>query len=83
MIYIIVGIIVVILIAIGVLFYMRNQRRTHIESIEARKNEVKHLPFQDELVKVKSLNLKGQAALHFEKWKKEWQTVLNEDIKLL
>ncbi|MDJ1155443.1 septation ring formation regulator EzrA [Macrococcus caseolyticus] len=81
MIYIIVGIIVVILIAVGVLFYMRNQRRTHIESIEARKNEVKHLPFQDELVKIKSLNLKGQAALHFEKWKKEWQTVLNEDIK--
>lgn len=81
MLYVIVGIIVLILIVIGVLFYMRNQRRSSIETIEQRKNEIQQLPFQDELVKVKALNLKGQAVQHFDKWKREWQTVLNEDLK--
>ncbi|UBH09745.1 septation ring formation regulator EzrA [Macrococcus armenti] len=81
MLYVIVGIIVIILIVIGVLFYMRNQRRSSIETIEQRKNEIQQLPFQDELVKVKALNLKGQAVQHFDKWKREWQTVLNEDLK--
>ncbi|MCG7419736.1 septation ring formation regulator EzrA [Macrococcoides goetzii] len=81
MIYAIVGIIVLILIVIGILFYLRNQKRASVERVEARKNEIKNLPFQDELVKVKVLNLSGQANNRFDKWKKEWQTVLNEDIK--
>ena len=81
MIYVIVGIIVLILIVVGILFYLRNARRKNLELLEARKNEVKALPFQDELVKVKALNLEGQAKVKFEQWKKEWQTVLNEEIK--
>ncbi|WP_414046074.1 septation ring formation regulator EzrA [Macrococcus equi] len=81
MIYAIVGIIVLILIIVGIMFYLRNQKRAAVERAEARKNEIKNLPFQDELVKVKSLNLAGQANNRFQMWKKEWQTVLNEDIK--
>lgn len=79
--YIIVLIIVLLLIAIGILFYFRNKRRVEIENVEKRKEDIEALPFQNELVKVKKLTLKGEANMRFEKWKREWQTVLNDDIK--
>lgn len=79
--YIIVLIIVLILIGIGIMFYLRNNKRIVIEDVEKRKENIEALPFQNELVKVKDLNLKGEAKMRFEQWKREWQTVLNEDIK--
>ncbi|GGB03057.1 septation ring formation regulator EzrA [Macrococcus hajekii] len=80
-IYLIVLIIVLILIAVGVMFYLRNQKRTAVEKIEQRKEEIKALPFQDELVKVKNLQLKGEAKAKFEDWKYTWQKLLKEDIE--
>ncbi len=79
--YIIVLVVVLLLIAVGILFYRRNQKRVALEQVEVRKEEVKALPFQDELVKVKQLTVKGEANMRFEKWKRDWQTILNEEIK--
>lgn len=74
-IYLIVLLIVLILIGVGVLFYLRNQKRTAVEKVELRKEEIKALPFQNELVKVKDLQLKGEAKMKFEDWKYSWQNV--------
>ncbi|TDM04543.1 septation ring formation regulator EzrA [Macrococcus carouselicus] len=80
-IYVTVLIIVLILIAVGVMFYLRNQRRTAVEQVELRKDEIKALPFQDELVKVKDLQLKGEAKMKFEDWRYSWQKILKEDLE--
>ncbi|TDM15803.1 septation ring formation regulator EzrA [Macrococcus bovicus] len=79
-IYLIVLLIVLILIGVGVLFYLRNQKRTAVEKVELRKEEIKALPFQNELVKVKDLQLKGEAKMKFEDWKYSWQNVLKNDL---
>lgn len=56
--FIILAILVVILIAIGVLFYMRSNKRNLIEKTEERKNEIEQLPLDDNLRKLTGLNLK-------------------------
>ena len=58
--FIILAILVVILIAIGVLFYMRSNKRNLIEKTEERKNEIEQLPLDDNLRKLTGLNLKGE-----------------------
>ena len=56
--YIILAIIVIILIAVGVLFYLRSNKRQIIEKAIERKNEIETLPFDQNLAQLSKLNLK-------------------------
>lgn len=58
--YIILAIIVIILIAVGVLFYLRSNKRQIIEKAIERKNEIETLPFDQNLAQLSKLNLKGE-----------------------
>lgn len=69
--YIILAIIVIILIAVGVLFYLRSNKRQIIEKAIERKNEIETLPFDQNLAQLSKLNLKGETKTKYDAMKKE------------
>lgn len=69
--FIILAILVIILIAIGVMFYMRSNKRNSIEKAEEHKNEIEKLPFDDNLKKLQNLNLKGETKTKYDAMKKD------------
>lgn len=78
--YILIGIIVLIAIAIGILFYIRNNKLEDINNHYRKLEEVKALPFQDKLFKVRDLNLHGEARELYSGWQKEWQASYNDSL---
>ncbi len=69
--YIILAIIVIILIAVGVLFYLRSNKRQIIEKAIERKNEIETLPFDQNLAQLSKLNLKVETKTKYDAMKKE------------
>ncbi|HCZ8320803.1 TPA: septation ring formation regulator EzrA [Staphylococcus aureus] len=69
--YIILAIIVIILIAVGVLFYLRSNKRQIIEKAIERKNEIETLPFDQNLAQLSKLNLKGETKTKYYAMKKD------------
>ncbi|HDL4477222.1 TPA: septation ring formation regulator EzrA [Staphylococcus aureus] len=69
--YIILAIIVIILIAVGVLFYLRSNKRQIIEKAIERKNEIETLPFDQNLAQLSKLNLKGETKTQYDAMKKD------------
>lgn len=69
--YIILAIIVIILIAVGVLFYLRSNKRQIIEKAIERKNETETLPFDQNLAQLSKLNLKGETKTKYDAMKKD------------
>ncbi|HFG2338522.1 TPA: septation ring formation regulator EzrA [Staphylococcus aureus] len=69
--YIILAIIVIILIAVGVLFYLRSNKRQIIEKAVERKNEIETLPFDQNLAQLSKLNLKGETKTKYDAMKKD------------
>lgn len=69
--YIILAIIVIILIAVGVLFYLRSNKRQIIEKAIERKNEIETLPFDQNLAQLSRLNLKGETKTKYDAMKKD------------
>ncbi|HHQ2014430.1 TPA: septation ring formation regulator EzrA, partial [Staphylococcus aureus] len=68
---IILAIIVIILIAVGVLFYLRSNKRQIIEKAIERKNEIETLPFDQNLAQLSKLNLKGETKTKYDAMKKD------------
>lgn len=69
--YIILAIIVIILIAVGVLFYLRSNKRQIIEKAIERENEIETLPFDQNLAQLSKLNLKGETKTKYDAMKKD------------
>ncbi|HDE0548256.1 TPA: septation ring formation regulator EzrA [Staphylococcus aureus] len=69
--YLILAIIVIILIAVGVLFYLRSNKRQIIEKAIERKNEIETLPFDQNLAQLSKLNLKGETKTKYDAMKKD------------
>ncbi|HFU7118654.1 TPA: septation ring formation regulator EzrA [Staphylococcus aureus] len=69
--YNILAIIVIILIAVGVLFYLRSNKRQIIEKAIERKNEIETLPFDQNLAQLSKLNLKGETKTKYDAMKKD------------
>lgn len=69
--YIILAIIVIILIAVGVLFYLRSNKRQIIEKAIERRNEIETLPFDQNLAQLSKLNLKGETKTEYDAMKKD------------
>ncbi len=69
--YIILAIIVIISIAVGVLFYLRSNKRQIIEKAIERKNEIETLPFDQNLAQLSKLNLKGETKTKYDAMKKD------------
>ncbi len=60
-----------LLIAVGVLFYLRSNKRQIIEKAIERKNEIETLPFDQNLAQLSKLNLKGETKTKYDAMKKD------------
>ncbi|PTI33177.1 septation ring formation regulator EzrA [Staphylococcus warneri] len=69
--YIILAIIVIILIAVGIMFYLRSNKRQLVEKAEERKLDIEKLPFDQNIKKLSSLNLKGETKTKKDAMKKD------------
>ncbi|SOC39233.1 septation ring formation regulator EzrA [Salinicoccus kekensis] len=78
--YLLIGIVVLIAISVAVVFYIRNTKLEDINNKFNKLEDVKALPFQDELFKVKDLNLHGEAKKLYTGWQKEWQASLKDSL---
>ncbi|HAR4218572.1 TPA: septation ring formation regulator EzrA, partial [Staphylococcus aureus ADL-227] len=59
------------MIAVGVLFYLRSNKRQIIEKAIERKNEIETLPFDQNLAQLSKLNLKGETKTKYDAMKKD------------
>ncbi|MCW1287352.1 septation ring formation regulator EzrA, partial [Staphylococcus aureus] len=57
--------------AVGVLFYLRSNKRQIIEKAIERKNEIETLPFDQNLAQLSKLNLKGETKTKYDAMKKD------------
>ncbi|WP_411841997.1 septation ring formation regulator EzrA [Salinicoccus sp. HZC-1] len=78
--YILIVFILLAIIGMGALLYMRNIRKDEINRQQTKLEEVKALPFQDVLVKVKDYNLHGEAQTLYKKWQSDWKNALNSSL---
>ncbi|OEL02118.1 septation ring formation regulator EzrA [Staphylococcus casei] len=67
--YIILAIIVIILIIVGVLFYMRSNKSQMIEKAEERKSEVEKLPYDESLSQLSDFTLTGETKSTYDRLK--------------
>ena len=58
--YTILAIIIIVLIIVGIMFYLRSNKRKIVEEAEERKLKVQRLPFEENLKQLSELNLKGE-----------------------
>lgn len=77
--YLLIGIIVLIIIAVGVLFYLRNLKQTEVTKEKRRLEEVLQLPFNLELEKLNAFNLNGEAKELYDTLDTRWNESLNEN----
>lgn len=68
--YIILAIIVIVLIIIGVLFYMRSNKSQMIEKAEERKAEVEKLPYDESVSQLSNLTLTGETKSTYDRLNK-------------
>ncbi|WP_163101212.1 septation ring formation regulator EzrA [Peribacillus alkalitolerans] len=72
-------ILVLILIVIGLItlgFFFRKKHYREIDKLEAWKMDIMNRPVLDELAKIKQLNMTGETEELFERWRKEWDSII-------
>lgn len=75
--YILIGIIVVLIIAVGVLLYIRNMRKNEIENLISELERVRLLPFDQTVAKMKDFNMHGEAEQKTNEWVENWHHSLD------
>ena len=75
----IIPIIIVLIVIIAVIFVFRNKHLTEMRRLQALKDELQKKPVQDELAKVKGLNMNGQTEEMFESWKNKWENLNDQE----
>ncbi|MBN6202783.1 septation ring formation regulator EzrA [Staphylococcus saprophyticus] len=67
--YIVLAIVFIILIIVGVLFYMRSNKSQMIEKAEERKHKVEQLPYDESLSQLTEFNLTGETKSTYDRLK--------------
>ncbi|PTK65863.1 septation ring formation regulator EzrA [Staphylococcus haemolyticus] len=65
------AIIIIVLIIVGIMFYLRSNKRKIVEEAEERKLKVQRLPFEENLKQLSELNLKGETRTKYDAFKKD------------
>ncbi|WP_302476075.1 septation ring formation regulator EzrA, partial [Staphylococcus agnetis] len=76
--YIILAIIIIILVGIGILFMMRSNKRTMIQTAEDRKVKLNDLTYDESLHKLERLNMTGQTKAEYDALNDSWKSSLND-----
>ncbi|WP_264988045.1 septation ring formation regulator EzrA [Lysinibacillus piscis] len=74
--YIIIPIILLLILAI-VGFMMRRKHIAIIAKLENEKLQIQHNPINEEISRVKSLNMNGETEEMFERWRNSWDEVID------
>ncbi|MDY4021765.1 septation ring formation regulator EzrA [Staphylococcus borealis] len=69
--YTILAIIVIVLIIVGIMFYLRSNKRKVVEDAEERKLKVQKLPFEENLKQLSAFNLKGETRTKYDSFKQD------------
>lgn len=69
--YTILAIIIIVLIIVGIMFYLRSNKRKIVEEAEERKLKVQRLPFEENLKQLSELNLKGETRKKYDAFKSD------------
>lgn len=69
--YTILAIIIIVLIIVGIMFYLRSNKRKIVEEAEERKLKVQRLPFEENLKQLSELNLKGETRTKYDAFKRD------------
>lgn len=69
--YTILAIIIIVLIIVGIMFYLRSNKRKIVEEAEGRKLKVQRLPFEENLKQLSELNLKGETRKKYDAFKRD------------
>lgn len=69
--YTILAIIIIVLIIVGIMFYLRSNKRKIVEEAEERKLKVQRLPFEENLKQLSELNLKGEIRTKYDAFKRD------------
>lgn len=69
--YTILAIIVIVLIIVGIMFYLRSNKRKVVEDAEERKLKVQKLPFEENLKQLSAFNLKGEIRTKYDAFKQD------------
>lgn len=77
--YLLIGIIVLIIIAIGILLYLRNIKQEEITKEKNRLQEVIQLPFHLDLEKLNAYHLRGEAKTLYDDLDKRWNDAVSEN----
>ncbi|WP_259341622.1 septation ring formation regulator EzrA [Staphylococcus haemolyticus] len=65
------AIIIIVLIIVGIMFYLRSNKRKIVEEAEERKLKVQRLPFEENLKQLSELNLKGETRTKYDAFKRD------------
>lgn len=75
--YILIGIIVVLIIAVGILLYIRNMKKNEVENLISELERVRLLPFDQSIAKMKQFNMHGEAEQKTNEWIDGWHHSLD------
>ena len=76
----VIGAIIVVLIFLIYAMVGRKRNAKEIDQLDMKKTELLHRPVNEELAKVKRLNMTGQTESLFDRWRAEWDEVVTVDI---
>lgn len=80
MLYVLVGLILLIILIVAYGTWMRKRTFAEIDRSEARRVELINRPVAKELSKVKKLNMAGDTETKFDKWHKDWDTIVTQSL---
>ncbi len=76
----VIGAIIVVLIFLTYAMVSKKKNASEIDQLDMRKTELLHRPVNEELTKVKRLNMTGQTEALFDRWRMEWDEIVTVDI---
>ncbi|MEG0259323.1 MAG: septation ring formation regulator EzrA [Lysinibacillus sp.] len=69
--------IILLLLGLIIIFMMRKKHTTIIERLENEKLQIQNNPINEEISKVKALNMNGETEEMFERWRNSWDEVID------
>lgn len=79
--YIFFAICVLVCIAVGSSLFFRSRFYKKVDLIELWKNELENRNIQNEISKVKTLNMNGETEQLFEEWRSSWEKITTEEVE--
>ncbi|MCO7124859.1 selenide, water dikinase [Sporolactobacillus shoreicorticis] len=80
MLFVLVGLIIVIVFIVAYGTWMRKRTFGAIDESEKRRVELMNRPIAKELSKIKQLNMAGDTETKFDKWHKDWDTIMSQSL---